>query len=232
MSSKKKLNNSWYGLMGLLLVLTSYSQTDLGVYGNTFPIEEVDLRQIIQQQLNAIDWSSVQEKWLKKISAQLAHLPSSSLVLTAKSARERARTRASSCGSHCRYIDPSVQLQNGKCINPLHYVTPHTALLFIDGRDASQRALAYRLKQDSRHPVKVVLAKGNPWAFEARLRKEHRPFFQAYYAFPALVRRFHISALPSLLYANPPLHPDVLILLHFCYPYRFVWREEATLCPT
>jgi len=194
------------------------SPPDLGVYGTIFPIEEVDIRQEIKRQLRAMHWSAVQHAWFKQAKKVLLQSP----TLKLKQANK----------NQCDFIDPSVHFKTSVWhdINPLDYVKPRRALVFIDGDDLQQVHFASRLKRDLSQPVIIIVAKGNYRRVRQYMQRHYHLVAPIYRADPKLIKRFHIQVLPSLLYANLVPGRHNLTRLSLVKPYHFNWSNKEALC--
>lgn len=143
---------------------------DLGCYGETFPIQEVSLLDVIRHQLKGLVDSDSLDQHQKLIQERMVHRiqhPSSVEGLK-PTTHPRAFT-----------LDPTFVLDQdikdaqgrilypqGTKINPLHYVSLSKPLLFVDG-DVHQDWVKEQSKQ-SPH-AKVILVKGSPLALEKDL---------------------------------------------------------------
>lgn len=171
---------------------------DLGHYGRVWGIEEVNVKQVIANQLamkNTLKSAKVLRKSLKTLGE---HFPSMHLPT--------ARHRLTS------YYDPSIALKTdivvrgrllyrkGTWVNPLKVVRPIQDMLYFDGRDKQQ--LDFAIKALRHYPTRLMLVEtgGDPIKLSANL---HRP---VYYARRAIISRFHIVKVPSLLGVGVGLH--------------------------
>lgn len=201
--------NSFYFIM-LMLSMPLYA-ADLGVYGRVWDIQEVDIRKLITLQLSA--------KSLTKFYQQLINSP------IYKYETFRAIDFKQANITKTLYFDPAFTLQHdivikkllfhkGMKINPLHYLKPVTKMLFIDGTDSLQRDFA--LKALSQFPFKllIVITRGD---FSKLSHYFRRPI---YFAYQDIVKRFHISHLPSLVSTGTNEHLEEIAVIEFSFPYQ------------
>lgn len=201
------------GWLLLLAVLPLWSYAhDLGVYARTWAIEEVNLKTVIADQAQALD----QEKIILSLKSQVQHLDQH-LTLNFLPAASRTATR---------YINPAVALkrdikikdkviyQKGTWVNPLRWVRPRQNMLFFDGRDNDQLAFALKALRQFPYRLMLVMTAGEPVKLSGKL---HRP---VYYASRALLKRFEIKAVPSLLGVGDNKHQYELMVLTLASPYQ------------
>jgi conjugal transfer pilus assembly protein TraW len=163
-------------LCHLFLILIFSSSTalhakDLGVYGETFPIAEDNLLEVIRKKLANMEadgsLAQVQKKMAQKAREK---------ILKPSPVKGFVRTQTP---RHWFY-DPSLTVEadvkdhkgnliasKGDVINPLDRVSWGTPLLFLDGDDPEQVAWA-----ETQHVLaKWVLVKGSPVELEEKLKR-------------------------------------------------------------
>ena len=208
-------------LLVLLFIQLPCFAYDLGIYGETWEIEELDIREIIYAQARAVDWKKVGRE-LDLQARQLGeHLPVVNLP--------------EATATYTTFINPGIALthdiasnrqifyRRGTWVNPLHVVRPITNLLFFNPQLPAQKQLALAALETYPSQLVLVITKGNP----LQLSKEiHHP---VYYAFPALIKRFHIQATPTLLGVGKlgGTHADELAVSVFAKPYQL---QEIKRC--
>lgn len=173
----------------LLLGTATILAKDLGVTGQTFPIVEESLLEVIQTRLKGIEQSGRLKGHQKIIQERVQK--------TTERPAPVALPHAEECRSHL--YDPTLVIaqdivdhqQNiiapkGTTINPLDTVLWGNPFVFIDGDD--KRQVAWAMKQ----PGKIVLINGAPLV----LAKAHnKPFY--FDQGGALTRRFDITGTPA-----------------------------------
>ena len=196
----------------LALGMTRVVAHDLGTFGQTFKIREVDLRTRIIKDGQAVNWTKIGLKMTRSARAYVSNLPPNELVSTQH--------------NYTYYVDPSIALNRdfsyrgqvfyhkGTFVNPLEYVRPHSDMLFFDGRDQQQVAFALRALARNKKGIMLVMTAGNPVTLAKRI---HRP---VYYGFKRLTQRFHITHVPSLLGVGGGGHYYDLSIMNFAKPYR------------
>lgn len=209
--------------LALLLAVTAASSVakDLGVQGNVWPIAERDIRQMMVEQAANVEWSKVEEDVKEGAKAYLDNLPK--------------RRMGPPSQTTTVWMDPSIELSSdiqvpvkgadgsfswqvlaakGSRINPLVQSRPVTALLFFDGSDPDQlSAVEQVLKTDPLRIVPVETGQGNLRENNKRLG---RPVFHAN---DAMVSRFQVRYLPTLVYPGVEARSLYLGITSFAAPY-------------
>jgi hypothetical protein len=198
--------------------LTLWSH-DLGVMGPLWPVTESDIKQQLLGDANKTPWNAVFERLLH----QADHLDQRFMSL--------GLSNATKTTTH--YYDPSVCLQQdirfhgilfykkGTWVNPLKMHQPQTVMLFFNGNAASQRRFALAALKHYPTRLLLVLTEGNPLILNHQL---HQP---VYYANKALLRRFHLQAIPSLLSVGKGEHVNTLAITTFSPPFSV---KRLTTC--
>lgn len=204
------LNRSMQIILAVSMAPSVYAH-DLGVFGRVWPIQEVDLKQVIAKQLSKINTKAINLKLKKQAIHFGENLPPNKLP--------------NSLQTKTTYIDPSIALKKdiivrgrmlykkGTWVNPLKTVRPSKNMLFFNAVDDKQ--LHFALQALKAHPYRLMLVatKGNPVALA---KKIHRP---VYYATKGIVKRFHIKAVPSLLGVGSGNNEYDLAVTTFSAPY-------------
>lgn len=216
----------------LLACLAAAGQSparDLGVQGNVWPIVERDMRQMLLESAMSTDWSGAQESLKESARTYVDRLPKRQLPTP-----EQTQTR---------WIDPSIVISSdiqapveqpdgdyqwqviipaGTKVNPLVTHRPVTAMLFFDGADPAQVDLVEQtLKAEPWRVVPVEAGAGN---VRASFERFNRPVFHAN---DALVSRFQISQLPSILYPGTGEQRLLLGLTSFSPPFNVAQVLQA-----
>jgi len=197
------------------------SAKDLGVSGTLWPIDEVDMRQIIVNDAAKVDWEAVGDR-LKESAKQF---PSTLRpTVTAKAQK-----------TSVRYIDPSVALDSdveitrkradgsyemvpfyrkGTRVNPLEHMRPVRALLFIDANDSAQLQLAKRVLE--RNALAFAILTTNGTEIVGKAKELNVPLF---YAYPQVISRFEIKAVPTLVHPGFGAQRNLLAVTELAEPY-------------
>lgn len=207
---------------------TPASAKDLGVHGTLYPIAEPDIRVVIIDELATKDMKPYQDQLIESGTSYSKRLRSWNLP---------AATRSSS-----RYFKPEFEVQRpvyvpqlkdgrwewiemgrkGEIINMRDKVSPHTAMLVIDGRSAAQRAWAKEVLGAEPFRVVVVLSDGDPIEVGAQAGRG------VFYLTDWLADFFGVRATPSLLYApRQAEHARELGVTEFAPPYSLDKLREA-----
>lgn len=206
----------------LLAAVSSAQATDLGVQGKTWPIIEVDFRQLMLESAARADLRAAQNEVKASVNTFFESTPQRYLPSIDKTTT--------------RYIDPSITLasdimaplpddggdyqwrplaRKGARLNPLVKYRPLTAMLFFDGRDEAQLKFVREvLKANPMRVVPVETAGANVKTLSKSFR---RPIF---YANDAMMARFNVEHLPSLLYPGNREYALYLGMTAFAAPYK------------
>jgi conjugal transfer pilus assembly protein TraW len=212
---------------------------DHGAQGTTWPITEVDIRRLLVASASKVDWSKTQQHMKESAAQYLTNLPKRQMPVVNQ--------------SQTVWVDPSIQLSSdiqapvlqvdgsyrwqilytkGTLVNPLETSRPTTAMLFFDGADPAQVAFVQALLD--KEPLRIVPVEagaGNVQDTHALLR---RPVF---YASDAMVGRFQLRYLPSLVYTGEGTHRLRLGVSSFSLPFDpngalLAWKQADTVNPS
>ncbi len=205
----------------LLIACLSVQAKDLGVQGNTWPIVEQDIRQLMVEQAAKTDWSEAQEGVKRAAESYLDRLPKRRLPLVDK--------------TQTSWMDPSIELSSdiqapvkqpdgtivwqvlaakGTRVNPLHQTRPVTAMFLFDGSDEAQLRLAQRLI--AREPNRLVFVE----AGEGSLKQSSEALSRAvFHASDAMLARFQVKYLPTLIYPGTGSNADYIGVTSYAAPY-------------
>jgi conjugal transfer pilus assembly protein TraW len=183
-------------LCHLFLILIFSSSTalhakDLGVYGETFPIAEENLLEVIRKKLANMEadgsLAQVQKKIAQKAREKiLKPSPLKGLIKT-KTPRHWTYDPSMTIESNIKDHKGNFIASKGDVINPLDRVSWGAPLLFLDGDDHEQVAWA-----KTQHVLsKWVLVKGSPVDLEEKLK--HPVYFDQA---GVLVNKFGIQQVP------------------------------------
>lgn len=185
---------------------------DLGVYGRVWGIKEVNLKEVIAMQLSHVDYHAIDLRLKHSVKTFGQHLKPNQLPV----AKVTGTT----------YVNPAVALtkniivngrvlyRKGTWINPLKVVRPQQDMLFFDAHSKAQ--FNFALAALKAHPYKLMLVEttGNPIVLSDKI---HRPI---YYASKAIIQRFDIQKVPSLLGVGTGSHQYDLAVSTFATPYQ------------
>jgi conjugal transfer pilus assembly protein TraW len=215
--------------MAAALGALSASGKDLGVQGQLFPINEIDVRQLMLESAARADWDQVRDEVKDSANKFFDSLPKRSLPSPDK--------------THTRYIDPSistgsdimvpaenaagdyqwtVMYPKGTRINPLDTYRPLTAMLFFDGHSEAQ--LRFVREALAANPMRIVPVETAGANVKDISKAFKRPIF---YASDAMMARFKVTQLPALLYPATGDFGKYLGLTAFGTPYRQAELESV-----
>jgi conjugal transfer pilus assembly protein TraW len=194
---------------------------DYGVLGPLYPIIEVDIRRLVMESAARVDWNSVQQQAKDGARRFLDTLPQRQLPSPAR--------------THTRWLDPSIVITSdiqapvrqadgsfrwevivarGTRFNPLSQVRPHTAMFFYDGANPDQLALLKALL--AAQPLVVVPVEAGAGSVRQTSEATARPIF---HASDALLSRFQVQELPSLVYPGDGARQMYLGVTAFAPPF-------------
>jgi conjugal transfer pilus assembly protein TraW len=206
----------------LLATLGLAHAKDHGVQGNVWPIIEVDMRQTLLESAARTDWGKVNQQVIESGKRFLSNLP------------KRQLPQASQTGT--AYFDPSLVLTSdiqapvkqgdgtykwevlaakGSKVNPLDSYHPVTALFFFDGSQQDQRDLLKKLFASGEERI-VPIEAGSGDVKDLGDTFE-RPI---YHASDAIVSRFQVKYLPSLVYPGTGTNSKYIAVTSFGQPYK------------
>lgn len=206
----------------LLAAVSSAQATDLGVQGKTWPIIEIDFRQLLLESAARADLTAAQQEVTSSTERFFDSFP------------QRYLPSIETTTTH--YIDPSITLSSdimaprpvnggdyqwttlfpkGKRVNPLEKFRPLTAMLFFDGRDEAQ--LQFVRDVLKANPMRVVPVETAGANVKNLSESFHRPIS---YANDAMMARFNVEHLPSLLYPASGEYALYLGMTAFAAPYK------------
>lgn len=211
-------------ILGLSVVLVAGGIAhgkDYGALGPLYPIIEVDIRQLVLESAARADWARAQDEAQESAKQYLDNLPKRSLPSAAQ--------------TNTRWIDPSIVLtsdiqapvkqadgsyrwevlvKKGTRFNPLSQVRPRTAMFFYDGSNEQQVKLLNRLLE--RESLVVVPVEAGSGSVRELSVQTGRPIFHAN---DALLGRFQVSELPSLVYPGDGFRSLYIGVTAFAEPY-------------
>lgn len=195
---------------------------DHGVQGIVWPIIEVDVRQLLLESASKADWAKVQTEIKTSASRYFDTLPKRQMPVVQK--------------TQTAWIDPSIVLSSdiqapvqqpdgkitwqilypkGTKANPLAANRPVTAMLFFDGSQPEQVELVRSVL--ALEPNRIVPVEAGAGEIKVTNQTLKRPVF---FANDAMIARFQVRYLPSLLYAGADDHSLFLGLTSFALPFK------------
>ena len=187
----------------LSLVLLSYSATgtDLGTWGDLWPVEEPDMLTVIENRLQSLQQSGEMDRKMTEFKARVVR--NSQRPPPVDGIKRAVRYER-------RWFDPSVRVDKdladshgnifaraGQVFNPLEMTPFNETLLFINGDDPEQVAWVKRQKPGSLIS-RIILVRGN--IPETSEKLDSRIYFDQN---GALTTRFGISDVPARVTAAP-----------------------------
>lgn len=194
---------------------------DLGVQGMVWPITELDIRQMMVESAGRTDWTAAQDELKDSAKHYLERLPK--------------RMLGSPDKTQTAWFNPSIVLSSdiqvpvkqsdgaytwqvlapkGSKVNPLEKYRPLTALFFFDSANADQLKMVQEVL--AREPDRIVPIEAGAGDLKVVHELLARPVF---YANDAMMNRFQIRYLPSLVYPGEGAQELLLGVTSFAAPY-------------
>ncbi|MDA0910097.1 MAG: hypothetical protein O2809_00875 [Proteobacteria bacterium] len=201
-------------LTTLSLIANQALAYDLGVHGTTFPIKEINLKDVIVQQGSAVDWDAVGNKIKKSAHGYLDDLPNQTSTINTE--------------NKTVYYDPSIKMNrdiytsSGQLLykkdtwfNPLWKTRQIWApnMLVIDGEDKAQVKFALAALKQHRNDLEIVFTNGKPTELAKKIN------VPVYYANAPMVKQFHIHSVPTMIGLGVGDHYYDLMQMQFSEPY-------------
>ena len=187
--------------LSLMLLSCSVMATDLGTWGDLWPVEEPDMLSVIEKRLQTLQQSGEMEKKMTEFKDRVVR--NSQRPSPVEGIRRAIRYER-------RWFDPTVRVdkdlsdshgnifaQAGQVFNPLEVTAFNETLWFIDGDDPDQVAWVKRQTPDTLI-ARIILVRGN--IPETSKMLDSRIYFDQN---GALTTRFGISEVPARVTAAP-----------------------------
>lgn len=171
---------------------------DLGVYGETFQIEEKSLLEVIKTKLQALSASGKLEKHqqiiLKKAKEQLNRPPPVKNIHRTTTPRSFDWDPSITVPYDLKDHKGNVFQRKGTKVNPLDTHPFRYPFLFVDGDDPEQVAWAIKQHQiaEALHKPKIILVQGAPFDLSKKL---NLPVY--FDQSGVLVKKFGIAQVPA-----------------------------------
>jgi len=207
-------------VIGSLFIFSSVSVAkDLGVFGRLYEIKEIDMRILIAKQLEEGAVKKVQDEVVKSTEDFYENLTDyglrqSSITttkwvdLTIEVNRDIQAPQKLANGSW----QNKLLVAKGTRVNPLDHVRPAQNMLFFSGDSKLQVDFAIDALKKKPYNLILVMTAGNPSKFSERI-KAH-----VYYANDALLKKFHVKYVPSLVGTGKDEHQGLLAVTRFRLP--------------
>ncbi|MRT06048.1 type-F conjugative transfer system protein TraW [Ewingella americana] len=187
--------------LSLMLLTSSAMASDLGTWGDLWPVDEPDMLTVIENRLQALQQSGEMDQKIAEFNERVVR---NSQRPTAVEGIKRA------IRYERRWFDPSVRVDKdlsdgrgnvfakaGQVFNPLELISFNQTLFFIDGDDPSQIAWVKRQQPDTLIS-RIILVRGNIPQTSAKL--DSRIYFDQN---GVMTTRFAINAVPARITAAP-----------------------------
>lgn len=192
----------WLGKQGmiimmLLLISPIIFAKDLGVIGQTYPIQEEDFLQFILRRLQNMqingEWQKLKNQFsdiVKKHAERPLPVVNISRTISQKSWNYNPSI---TLPYDLQDKEGRIFAKTGTIINPLKYISIHKPMLFFNGDDPKQVAWATKLNRLLNGQTKLVLVQGS-------IIEQEKLFHQPIYFDQEgkLTTRFHIQHVPAM----------------------------------
>lgn len=151
-------------LLALCFVFVPWGYaTDLGVFGTTFVISEMDFMEYLQNKIKTIqergEWIKVQNQFKKRVKAQI-NRPTPLYLPRAIEDKTWVFNPSITVPYDVTNVQGAVIIPKGTVVNPLDRVGLSSTLLFFNGDDEEQVAWAVQ-EQKKYAKVKLILTSGS-----------------------------------------------------------------------
>lgn len=171
---------------------------NLGKIGQTYPIKEVDMLELIYSKLNQLQETGE----LERINNKMAKIAKTRLerpapvvgLVPTKVYKKWVMDPSITLTSDITNLEGNVIAKAGTRINPLSYVSLRSTLVFYDSDDKKQMAWAQEQNKQLKSKAKLVLVKGSITE-QAELFKKKVLFDQN----GVLTKKFGIHHIPALV---------------------------------
>lgn len=208
--------------LGLTAVTSSVTADDLGVQGNVWTIVEIDVRQLLVASAARADWSKAQDQLKNSAKNYLANLPKRTMPIVDKTQTvwfDPSIVLSSDIQAPVQQLDGTYRWQilfaKGTKVNPLSSSRPATAMLFFDGADPAQLSFVKQLlEKESLRIVPIESGAGNIGDTNEYLNRT------VYHANEAMINRFQVKYLPTLVYPGEGPNSLALGISSFSLPFN------------
>ncbi len=207
--------------LAVLGLSASVHARDFGVQGNVWDIVEVDIRQMLVESASRVDWEGVGKEVQESAKTYVDRLPKRSLPIVEKTSTlwvDPSIVLTSDIQVPVEQPDGSLRWQllhaKGTKVNPLESVRPTTAFFFFDGSDERQVELLKEVLK--REPNRIVPVEAGAGSIRKTNELLGRPIFHGQ---DAMMNRFQVRYLPSLVYAGYGQYQNYLGVTSFGLPF-------------
>ncbi len=218
----RKIHQTLRMLIGSLCVVAAsqFSHAhDLGIHNRVWAIQEVNIKEVMAQQIAAMDWDEIFGMMEAQSKNYTRDLPPNDIA----QARETGTkyVDASFALDQDIVVEGEIVYEAGTWVNPLAHARPVTAMLLFDATDDDQLAFALAAHEVMPNNLKLVMTKGDPGKLGRQL---NHPVF---YAFAHIVDYFDITHVPALLSLGKDDYKDYFAISQFAEPYNLKTLEKC-----
>lgn len=174
-------------MISVTCVLTVYPK-NFGKYGQTFPILEQNLKNVIEEKLKNSNVSFNRENLNLDLESQIKTPKKVQGLEDASEYRSFFFDPSYKVSEDINDANQKVVVKKGTIINPLDRIQLSTGMIFIDGSNPKHVSWAKNLSNE----MKWILVNGSPLELE---EKENRPIFFDQDGF--YTKKFNIKFLPA-----------------------------------
>jgi len=189
-------------LIGITVIISIFAAPsfceNLGSFGQVYPIMEENLLDFIQQRIKEMEkngeWQKIENQFRERVERHVDRPVPIDSVVTAGQNRTFEYDPSITVPYDVRDATGRVVIQQGTTVNPLKYIHLHHALLFFNGDDLAQVAVAKKIDVELQGKVKLILINGSVSECEKQF-KQPIYFDQE----GRLVNRLSIQRVPALV---------------------------------
>lgn len=172
---------------------------DLGVYGQTYLIQEEDLLDFIQRKIQLMqengEWKKLEDQFKENVKRHADRPTPVRMITRATEYRTWNYNPSITVPYDLHDAEGRVIAKMGTTINPLQYVSLHKGIIFFDGDDLEQVEKVKELDATLKGKVKLVLIRGSVSDNEKRFSKTI--YFDQE---GRLVNKFGIQHVPAIVF--------------------------------
>ncbi len=214
--------------MGLLLSVLSFSvhAHDLGTWGNTWKPEK-DIRMTIMENIADVNWEPVHNQLKDSATNFMRNLPKRELSTVDKTKTVTVDLTVSLpqdlvlpvLNKETDEYEYKVLHKKDTLINPVKYVEMTQNIVWFNAQHADEVEFVKALARKYGGQLYFVNVSGD---MEEMITELNMPIF---FAEPAHLERFKITATPTLMYTIKSKFPEHILLTTFAKPYSLVEFE-------
>lgn len=205
----------------LASVCVTANAKDLGNWGNTWPITEKDIRMVIMENIADVNWEPVNAQLKSSAENFIKNLPKRELGTVDKTITKTLDLTVALpqdfvipvLNENTDEYEYKVLYPKGTKINPIKYVDMTQNIVWFNAQDKEEAEFVKALARKYGGQLIFINVSGS---MEDMMRELNMPIF---FAEPAHLERFKITATPTLMYSLKSKFPEHILLTTFAKPF-------------